>query len=149
MRLFYFASARHKIPYGLGVPKKEVFMERVSDRFAVKLIKGLLVGVSISLALILVFAFALKFVDLSAGWIKGINQVIKLVSVGVACLVSVNEGKGWLKGMATGFGVIVVTYLLFGFVSGSLSFGASCLWEALYGLIAGALAGIISVNLKK
>ncbi len=117
--------------------------------FGVSLLKGLLIGVSICLAAILIFAFALKFVSLSAFWVKTVNQIIKVTAIMVACLVSVKGEKGFLKGGAVGLSVVLVTYLLFGLVSGSLTFGVSTLLECAFGILIGILAGILSVNLKK
>ncbi|MBP5308011.1 MAG: TIGR04086 family membrane protein [Clostridia bacterium] len=124
-------------------------MEKTSGGFGLGYLKGLLIGVSTCLAAILVFAFVLKFAELSDGWVKFINQIIKLCGITVACLVGVRGEKGFLKGAALGFSVIAVTYLLFGLISGSLDFGVSTLFEALYGIVCGILAGILSANLKK
>jgi len=126
-------------------------MEKTAElkRFGLELLKGVLIGVSACLALILVFAFVLKFADLSEGWIRAINQIIKVTGIALACVFSVRGEKGWLKGMAVGFLVVVVTYLLFGLISSSLEFGLMTLVEALFGIAVGLLCGIISVNLKK
>ena len=117
--------------------------------FGLNFFKGLLIGVSVCLAAILIFAFVLKFAEISEGWIKFINQVIKLFGITAACLVGVKGEKGFLKGAAIGLAVVAVTYLLFGLISGSLTFGVSTLFEAGYGLICGSLAGILAANLKK
>ena len=124
-------------------------MERTSDKFVVDLIKGVLIGVSICLALVLVFAFVLKFVNMSSWAIRTVNQVIKLVAVLCACAVAVKGEKGFLKGSVVGLCVVGVTFLTFGLLSNSLSFGLSLLWEALYGIFVGLIGGIIAVNLKK
>lgn len=99
--------------------------------------------------MILIFAFVLKFVAVPQKTIAIINGIIKLISICVACPFAVNGEKGLLKGAATGTTLIIVTYLLFGLISGELSFGAGSLLELLYGLVAGGLAGVICVNLKK
>ncbi len=124
-------------------------MEKTADNFGVSLFKGILVGVSVCLAAILIFAFVLKFAALSDGTVRIINQVIKLIAITVSCLVAVRGEKGFLKGAAVGLSVVAVTYFIFGLISGSLSFGISTLFEAAYGIIAGAIAGILAVNLKK
>ncbi len=123
-------------------------MERTKG-FGFSLLKGLLVGLSVCLALILVFALVLKFADLGDFWVKTINQIIKLCAVVAACFVSVNGSKGYIKGCVTGLSVVVCTYLLFGLVSGSLSFGWGTALELVYGIIVGTLAGILAANVKK
>lgn len=124
-------------------------MEKSFKRFGLDYLKGLLIGVSVCLACILIFAFVLRFVELSDFWVKFINQIIKLCAITAACLVGVKGEKGFFKGIAMGLGVIIVTYLLFGLVSGSLTFGISLVYELLFGSVLGLLAGILSVNLKK
>lgn len=124
-------------------------MENTANNFKLDLLKSILVGVSVSLALILVFALVLKFVDIPDFWIRTVNQVIKLIAIVSACFVGVKKQKGLVKGVTVGFLVVAITYLLFGLVSGSLSFGWGTLLEATYGIFCGALAGIICVNLKK
>lgn len=125
-------------------------MERAAvGKFGLGLLKGLLIGVSICLAAILVFAFVLKFADLSDFWVSTVNQIIKLVAISAACLLTVRGDKGFLKGAACGLTITAVTYLLFGLISGSLTFGLNTLFEIIYGTLVGAIAGIISVNFKK
>ncbi|MBP5194209.1 MAG: TIGR04086 family membrane protein [Clostridia bacterium] len=117
--------------------------------FALDMFKGVLAGVSVCLGCILAFALALKFFALPPLWIRIINQAIKLAGILVGCLVGVRGERGFLKGGAVGLAVVAVTFLLFGLVSGGITFGVSTLFEALYGIISGALCGIIAVNLKK
>ena len=124
-------------------------MKKTSDSFVVELLKGVLVGVSICLALVLVFAFILKFVNIPLVAIRWVNQVIKLVAVLCSCIVAVNGEKGFLKGSIVGLCVIGITFLTFSLLSNNLSFGISLLWELLYGVFAGLIGGIIAVNLKK
>lgn len=124
-------------------------MENIKNNFFTGLLKGVLIGLSACLAMILIFAFVLKFVAVPQKTIAIINGIIKLISICVACPFAVNGEKGLLKGAATGTTLIIVTYLLFGLISGELSFGAGSLLELLYGLVAGGLAGVICVNLKK
>ena len=117
--------------------------------FALDTFKGVLVGVSVCLGCILAFALVLKFVALPTFWIRFINQIIKLAGIFFGCLAGVKGERGFLKGAVVGLFVVAATFLLFGLVSGGISFGVSTLFEALYGIICGALSGIISVNLKK
>lgn len=123
-------------------------MKKLSREFWIYLLKGVLVGVSICLVGVLAFAFVLKLTDLPQVWIRVINQVIKLVAVTVACIVSVRGERAFLKGGALGLAVVAVTFLLFGLISGGLSFGWMTLLEAVYGILIGMIGGILAVNLK-
>ena len=124
-------------------------MEKTFKESLLGVLKGVLIGVSICLAGVLVFAFVLKFTSLSQFWIKTVNQIIKLIAVTVACITSVRGTRGFLKGAAVGFGVVFVTFFLFGLISGGLSFGWGTLLEAVYGILIGLIGGILAVNLKK
>ncbi|MBQ9710005.1 MAG: TIGR04086 family membrane protein [Clostridia bacterium] len=124
-------------------------MEKTFKESLLGVLKGVLIGVSICLAGVLVFAFVLKFTSLSQFWIKTVNQIIKLIAVTVACITSVRGERGFLKGAAVGFGVVFVTFFLFGLISGGLSFGWGTLLEAVYGILIGLIGGILAVNLKK
>ena len=124
-------------------------MEKTFKESLLGVLKGVLIGVSICLAGVLVFAFVLKFTSLSQFWMKTVNQIIKLIAVTVACITSVRGERGFLKGAAVGFGVVFVTFFLFGLISGGLSFGWGTLLEAVYGILIGLIGGILAVNLKK
>ena len=124
-------------------------MEKTFKESLLGVLKGVLIGVSICLAGVLVFAFVLKFTSLSQFWIKTVNQIIKLIAVTVACITSVRGNRGFLKGAVVGFGVVFVTFFLFGLISGGLSFGWGTLLEAVYGILIGLIGGILAVNLKK
>ncbi|MBR2968837.1 MAG: TIGR04086 family membrane protein [Clostridia bacterium] len=124
-------------------------MEKTFKESLLGVLKGVLIGVSICLAGVLVFAFVLKFTSLSQFWIKTVNQIIKLIAVTVACITSVRGKRGFLKGAVVGFGVVFVTFFLFGLISGGLSFGWGTLLEAVYGILIGLIGGILAVNLKK
>lgn len=124
-------------------------MENINNNFFLSLVKGLLIGLGACLAIILIFAFVLKFVVIPQQVIIIINGVIKLVSVCIACPFAVNGEKGLIKGAITGLSLIIITYLLFGLISGGLTFGFGTVLEIIYGLVAGGLAGVICVNIKK
>ncbi len=114
-----------------------------------RIAKGLLIGVSICLTLILIFAFVLKFTYLNQNWIILINGAIKTIAVFFACAASTGKEKGIVTGALTGAMLIAVTYILFGLISGSLSFGLGTIIELLFGAILGAISGTLFVNIKK
>lgn len=117
--------------------------------FLTHYVKGVLIGLTVSLACILVFAFVLKFVAVGDVGIKTVNQIIKMLSVVLACLAAVREDKGIVKGALIGLSVIAFTYLLFGAISCSISFGLGTAIELAFGLVTGAISGILAVNCKK
>ena len=64
-----------------------------SGGFFKSLIKGSLMALSISLILICIFAFVLRFCDISSGAIKPINQVIKIVSILIGSLYGLKKAE--------------------------------------------------------
>lgn len=115
------------------------------------IIKGALVALSISIIGICVFAFALRFIDISESTIKPINQVIKFGSIIIGVFLGLKNMKD--MGLVTGFvvGVIytVLAFLVFSLLNGSLVFETSLINDTIFGGIAGGIAGIVSVNMKK
>ena len=115
------------------------------------LLKGSLFALSISLILICIFAFILRFLDINTELIKPINQVIKIVSIILGAFVGLKKVKE--MGLVTGF-LIGVLYTILAFVVFSILNGGFCLEptllnDMLFGGIAGAIAGVVAVNFKK
>ena len=119
--------------------------------FLKAIIKGSLLALSISLISICIFAFVLRFVDISTGAINPINQVIKFGSIILGVLVGLKNVKE--MGLITGFlvGVIytALAFFTFSLLNGAVKFETSVINDMLFGGIAGALSGIVSVNFKK
>ena len=79
--------------------------------------------------------------------ITPVNQVIKALAIFLGCLLSLRDTKGWLKGAIAGILVILFTYFIFAIIAGEISFGLSNVLEFLFGGVAGAISGVIAVNL--
>ena len=71
-------------------------------------IKGSLMALSISLILICIFAFILRFCDISSDVIKPINQVIKIVSILIGSFYGLK--KATEMGLITGFSIGIFLY---------------------------------------
>lgn len=115
------------------------------------IIKGAFWGVAFSLLCILIFAFVLKYTNLSENTIQPINQVIKGLSLLVACFVASKKisKNGWLVGILIGLVYTILTYIIFSILNGGFSFGISLLYDCLFGTIGGLIAGIICISLLK
>lgn len=112
------------------------------------IIKGSFWGVAFSLLCILVFAFILKYTNISEGAIQPVNQVIKGLSLLIACFVTsrqVNK-NGWLIGLIVGLIYTVLTYIVFSILNGGFTFGLSLLFDILFGAIGGLISGIICIS---
>ena len=113
--------------------------------------KGTLLALCTSLVLVLVFAFLLKFTNISDSAIAPVNQVIKGVSIFLGVFIGLRKCKelGLVSGLLIGFIYTLVAFLVFSILSGSFTFDLSLLTDAVFGAIIGAICGIICVNIKK
>ena len=117
----------------------------------IRFIKGTLIALSFSLVGILIFAFILKFTNISESVITPVNQVIKGVSIflGVFIALKKQKGNGLVSGLLIGLGFKIVAFLVFSALSRHISFDLSLLYDMLFGTIIGGICGIICVNIKK
>lgn len=115
------------------------------------LTKGALVALLVSMIGILLFALILKFIVMSDTAIATINQIIKAMSIllGVRATLKVSQGKGLIKGTILGLVYTLIAYLVFSFLSASISFDSSTLVDMVFGGVMGAICGIIMNNSNK
>lgn len=115
------------------------------------ILKGTLIALCVSLVLVLVFAFLLKFTNIPDSAIKPINQVIKGVSVFVGVFVGMKKIKelGLVSGLLIGIFYTILAFLVFSILGGYFVFDLTFLTDIIFGAIIGAICGIICVNLKK
>lgn len=114
-------------------------------------IKGALVSISITLVLILLFAFVLRYTNLSDRWIFPVNQVIKVISlfVGITIAVKCAKEKGFIKGILIALLYFVLNLIIFSILQGRFSFSLSHIYDMLLTILAGGLIGVIIVNIIK
>lgn len=115
------------------------------------LIKGSIIALLVSMVGILLFALVLKFIvinDTTIGWI---NQVIKALSIllGVRTTLKSSAGKGLIKGVLLGLLYTLIAYLVFSFLSTSISFDATTIIDLVFGGVMGAICGVIMNNSSK
>ena len=112
-------------------------------------VKGALFSLALSLLLAIVFAVILRAGGISDKIIYPVNQGIKVLSVALGALVFVRGEKGWLKGGVIGLVFTALSYLAFSSLGGDFSLSWLIFAELALGFFAGALSGIIAVNLKR
>lgn len=110
---------------------------------------AVLAAVLISLAFVLLFTVAIQLFNLPSGIIKPVNQAFKVVSVVCGGLMFIRGDKGLIKGAIYGVAAIVITFLVFGAIAGSLSFSWKFVLELLIGAASGGVTGVIAVNIKR
>ena len=114
-----------------------------------QILKAAAASVIVSLLFVLIFTLIIQLFSLPLGAVKPVNQVFKILSIVAGGLIFIRGDKGWLKGIIYGFIAVIVTYLLYGAISHSLSVSWKFLLEILLGVASGAITGIIAVNIKK
>lgn len=113
--------------------------------------KGTLIALCISLVLVLIFAFLLKFTNISDSAISPINQVIKGISIFFGVFIGLKKSKelGLVSGLLIGFIYTFLAFFVFSILNGSFSFDVTLLTDIVFGAVIGAICGIICVNIKK
>lgn len=121
------------------------------NAFVFSVAKGALVAVCVSLVLVLLFAFLLKFTNIPESTIKPVNQVIKGLSILIGVFVGLRKSKelGLVSGLLIGFIYTIVAFVIFSILGGVFAFDLTFLTDILFGAVMGAICGIICVNLKK
>ena len=118
---------------------------------ALALLKGVIIALSISLVSILVFAFLLKFTNISDSIITPINQIIKGVSIFLGTFLGLKREKkmGLISGLLIGILYTLLAFFVFSALNGSLVFNRTLINDLCFGGIIGAICGVICVNIKK
>lgn len=112
---------------------------------------GTMIALCISLVLVLVFAFLLKFTNIPDTAITPVNQVIKGVSVFIGVFIGLKKSKelGLVSGLLIGFIYTILAFLVFSILSGCFMIDFTLLTDVIFGAVIGAICGIICVNIKK
>lgn len=115
------------------------------------LLKGTLIALCVSLILVLVFAFLLKFTNIPDTAISPVNQVIKGVSIFLGVFIGMKKSKelGLVCGLLIGICYTFLAFLVFSILSGSFVMDLTLLTDLIFGAVIGAICGIICVNIKK
>ena len=111
-------------------------------------IKAVLIAIVCALVLTSAIARIMHVTAMPDKMILPVNLTIKAASVFVGCALSLRGQKGWLRGMFVGLAFTCLSGLLFGLLGGDFAFSWLLIVEVLFGLIAGALSGMFSVNFR-
>lgn len=118
----------------------------------VSILKASLIGVIISILLVLLFAFVLKFVDLNSSVIAIVDQVIKIISI-VAVIIVLNRSNSdnlLIKSLMAGAVYSIFTFIVFSILNGGINLGMGILTDIVFSaLVGGASAIFINIIKKK
>ncbi len=110
-------------------------------------LKGIIVAMLLSLGLIILFAFCLKWFTLPETVIVPTNLAIKAISVIIGTILAVNDkSKGLFKGFAFGIIYILVAFIIFSLLAGGFSAEIGFGLDLLFGGLLGGIVGIVKVN---
>lgn len=129
--------------------KTEIIKEK--KPFVKSIMKGSLLALSISLILVCVFAFLLRFINIPISAIKPVNQAIKIISVLVGVMFALKKCRelGLVMGFAIGILFNAFAFVIFSLLNGGFVFEPSIINDLLFGGITGGIAGIFTVNFTK
>lgn len=111
--------------------------------------KAVLAAILVSLAFVLIFTFIIQLFNVPPEAVKPVNQVFKIVAVAVGGILFIRGEHGLVKGFIYGVVAIILTYFIFAFIAGVLNITWLVVPEMLLGGVAGAISGVIAVNIKK
>ena len=122
----------------------------INKHFFLDIVRTTIIAVIISLVLVLVFALIVNLVEVGEKVILPVNQAIKVISILASCFVGFKENKqGAFKGALSGLCYTLLSVLVFGLISKEISFNLMKLIDVALGIVAGAISGILSVNIRK
>ena len=125
----------------------------LSDKkeYILNFFKGLFSSLCVSLILILIFAFTLKYISVNDGTIKIINQIIKIVSIfyGVKVVRKKDAYSTFFKGLILGVFYGLSTYLIFSLLSGGITFNLTTLNDIVFNGGIGGIVGLLYTLLNK
>ena len=109
------------------------------------------VGVALAISFLgsVFFATALQFLPNAESIIYPVNQTLKVVSILAGTLFFIRGEKGWLKGGGVGLLFTALSYLAFSAIGNDFSLSWLIFAEIFFAVMAGAIGGIIAVNLRQ
>ena len=110
-------------------------------------LKGLIISILTSLALVIFLALILNWFDIPETVIIPVTFVIKYLSVIIGAIVAVKgSSRGLIKGALFGLVYIIISFLVFSILSKSFSIDMTTLLDVVSSVLIGAIVGIIKVN---
>lgn len=131
------------------VKMKEMNSEMATGNL-VKVLKGSILSIAITLVLLLVYSALLTYTSINENTMPIFIIAITAISILAGSLISsLNIKKnGLTNGVLVGLIYIIVIFLLSSIISGNFSLNISSIIMMVASVIAGGIGGIIGVNLK-
>lgn len=118
------------------------------SEFMKNALKGTLISMIFTIAVILLFALIIKETGLSDNVIGPVNQVIKIAGIVAASYFAIKGliEKQWLCGGITGIMYMLLSYLIFSLIEGMFGNVALLFSDLLMGMLIGLVFAIIAAN---
>ena len=118
-----------------------------NENIILDFVKGIIVSSLISLGLVILFAFCLKWFSLSDIYISPVILAIKGISVIIGAIIAIKgNNKGLLKGLCFGILFMLIAFFMFSLLAGVFIVDVSTVLDFLFASLAGGIVGIIKVN---
>ncbi len=119
--------------------------------FLKRSMKGTLISMVFTVAVILLFALIIKETGLSDNVIAPVNQIVKIAGIVGAAFFAIKGvlEKQWLLGGLSGMLFIVLSYFIFSLIEGMFGNVALLFSDMLMGLLIGMVFAIIIANFGK
>lgn len=126
-------------------------LKGIKANSSLDIIKSAMFGVLLTVVLIMILAFSMKFIDFNNSTIRVINLIIKIMGVAFSVILIMRkiDSKYLLKGAITGFVYAVLTFLMFSIIGKQFSFNLSVLIDLLTMALIGAVCTVIFGCFKK
>lgn len=117
----------------------------INFSWVLSLIKCCLIGIVITLLGIILFAFILKFVDLSSKTISYINDLIKILAIFVMinCVNKFNGNRLLFKSIFAGIIYSILCFTIFSILNGGFNFNLSFVYDLLFSVIVSMIVSVI------
>ncbi|NLJ65897.1 MAG: TIGR04086 family membrane protein [Clostridiales bacterium] len=114
----------------------------------IAILKSSIIAIIMTLVCFAIFAIIIKVADLQETIIAPVVQVIRTLSIAFGGMLAAKSSKklGWLKGGITGVVYVLLAFMISSMFGGSIFMGSVIFSDILLGVIAGAVGGIIGVN---
>ena len=115
-----------------------------------KIFKGLMMAVLVTLAGVAVFALLMQWIRPSEGAVRAFNQVLKLASIAVGVWMAVGRGSegGLIRGAAVGLLYMAVGVAMYALLSGQQAPATAYLADLGMGVAGGGIVGMILSNIS-
>jgi putative membrane protein (TIGR04086 family) len=123
---------------------------RIDKQDIFDLLRGTVIAVIVSLIMVLIFALIVNLASIGDNVIMPVNQAIKIISIFVGCFIGIkNRHKGVIKGAIIGLLYTFLSIFIFGIISQNVNMELIDFIDVAFGIVAGIVSGILSVNLRK